>query len=226
MQGERQTEVSPAAMLNAKHLALASAGQGPQAPEPVLAIQLMLGGKDHSTRVHCENLSRYGVAIGSSLQLPLADIEALRVGGMVHDLGKIAIPDFILNKRAALTSEERLIVEAHPVLGEAMCAGIPRLRLALPIIRHNHERFDGSGYPDRLVGERIPLSARIVHILDVFDALTSVRPYKAAWGIDHALRTMQGEADRNWLDRRLFREFARLVRQSAWTQLSTLSSAR
>ena len=186
----------------------------------------MLGGKDHRTRVHCENLSRYGVAIGSSLQLPQTEIEALRVGGMIHDLGKISMPDFILNKRSALTSEERLIVEAHPVVGEAMCAGIPSLRSALPIVRHHHERFDGSGYPDRLVGERIPLSARIVHILDVFDALTSARPYKPAWGTDHALRTMQTEADRDWLDRRLFREFARLLRQSAWAHLPTLSSAR
>src|SRR5207237_9658655 len=107
-----------------------------------------------------------------------------------------------------------------------MCAGIQILRPALPIVRHHHERFDGSGYPDRLVGESIPLSARIVHILDVFDALTSARPYKPAWGTEHALRTMQTEADRDWLDRRLFREFARLIRQSAWAHLPTLSSAR
>ncbi len=229
MHGEKQVEEPRAATLNTEHLARASAGlvnKAQQAPDALFTVQLMLGTKHDQTRIHCENLSRYGVAMGSSLQLPEAEIGALRLGGIIHDIGKIAVPEFILNKRAALTSEERLIVEAHPVLGELMCAGIQSLRPALPVIRHHHERFDGSGYPDRLVGECIPLSARIVHILDIFDALTSARPYKAAWGADYALRTMQAEADRDWLDRRLFREFRRMARQREWAHLPAFSSAR
>ena len=220
MQAGVQAESLRRTALKPEHL-LVLRGRQEQA-EAVLGLQLFLSSHDPGTRVHCENLSRYGVAIASSLKLPQAEIEALRIGGMVHDVGKIAIPTYILNKRSALTLEERLIVEAHPVVGERMCAGIAGLRAALPIIRHHHERFDGSGYPDCLIGEGIPLAARIVHIVDVFDAMTSPRPYKPAWSAEHALGAMQQETERGWLDPRLFRQFARLVRRPEAAAFATL----
>jgi putative two-component system response regulator len=139
----------------------------------------------------------------------------LQLGGMVHDVGKLFIPDDILHKPAPLTERERAIVNEHPALGERLCAPVRALAPALPAIRHHHERFDGSGYPDHLCGEQIPLIARIVQIVDIFDALTTDRPYKAAWTVEHSLRTMKGEAERGWLDGKLLREFQKYISSDA-----------
>jgi putative two-component system response regulator len=146
-----------------------------------------------------------------ALQLPDPDITALRLGGIVHDVGKLFIPDSILHKAAPLDGRERAIINEHPALGERLCAPLKALAPALPIIRHHHERFDGSGYPDHLAGEQIPLVARIVQIVDIFDALSTARPYKPAWTLEQSLRTMRAEAERGWIDRRLLREFATLI---------------
>src|SRR5215472_5305826 len=182
-------------------------------PDPlaITALALSLSFRDDSTKRHCERLSSRAVALGQALQLPADDIHALRLGGMVHDVGKLFIPEDILNKPSQLSAHERSIVKEHPALGERFCAPVKALAPALPIIRHHHERFDGSGYPDGLFGEQIPLIARIVQIVDIFDALTTARPYKPAWMLEHSLRIMEAEAGRGWIDGRLFHEFSSLM---------------
>jgi putative two-component system response regulator len=136
--------------------------------------------KDPYTGGHCERLSAYSVALGKRLGLPPEQLLALSRGGIVHDIGKVAVPDHILLKPGPLTAEERKVIEQHPVVGERICAPLKSFRLVLPIIRHHHERLDGSGYPDGLKGERIPLLARLLTTVDIYDALTTDRPYRPA----------------------------------------------
>jgi len=187
-------------------------------PAPATALQIsltlhrQLDQKDRSTSGHCQRLSNYALAMGEQLRLSATELEALHIGGIVHDIGKLAVPDSILHKPAPLESHEWAVMRLHPIVGERLCACVAALRPALGIVRHHHERWDGSGYPDHLSGERIPLVARIVQIVDVFDALTSARPYKPAWSAAQALVTMQREAEHGWLDQRLFREFTRMMR--------------
>jgi putative two-component system response regulator len=128
---------------------------------------------------------------------------ALKRGGYLHDLGKIAIPDEILKKGRDLTVAEWEIMRQHPVIGERICKPLRSLRKVLPIIRHHHEHWDGSGYPDRLVGEEIPLLARVLQVADVYDALRTTRPYKTAKSHEEACETMLQEAIRGLWDREL-----------------------
>ena len=179
--------------------------------DPVLLLAFSLSSKDNETSGHCERLSCRALVLGRALQLSPDEISALRLGGIVHDVGKLFIPDDILRKAGPLDAGERAIINEHPALGERLCKPIRMLAPALPIIRHHHERFDGSGYPDHLFGEQVPLIARIVQIVDIFDALTTARPYKPAWTLEQSLRTMKAEASRGWIDGRLFREFSSLM---------------
>lgn len=166
--------------------------------------------KDPYTLGHCERLSQYSSELGTQLVLPKEQITALYRAGVVHDIGKVAVPDSILLKPARLTDAERTIMQEHAVIGERICAPLKSLREVLPIIRHHHEKLDGTGYPDGLKGAAIPLTARVLQIVDVFDALTTQRPYKPALSIGDALATMQSEVDRGWWDPEIFREFERL----------------
>jgi putative two-component system response regulator len=182
----------------------------PGAAQLPITLWQQLEQRDGETSGHCRRLSLYAVAMGEQLRLAESELGALRIGALVHDIGKLAIPASILQKRAALDAAERAIMQQHTILGERMCAPIAALRPAIAIVRHHHERWDGSGYPDHLAGEAIPLNARIVQLIDIFDALTSARPYKPAWSTAQAIAIMQREADRGWLDPRLFREFVRI----------------
>lgn len=185
------------------------------AEDPLALLSVSLIYKDDETSGHCERLAGRAVGLGRALELPEAEIAALNLGGMVHDVGKLFIPDNILHKPAPLSGRERAIINEHPILGERLCAPVPSLAPALPIIRHHHERFDGSGYPDHLFGDQIPLVARITQIVDIFDALTTARPYKPAWSVDLSLRTMRSEAERGWIDARLLREFQNYISSEA-----------
>jgi putative two-component system response regulator len=144
---------------------------------------------------------------------------------VVHDVGKIAIPDAILLKPGSLTPEEWKLVKEHPVVGERICAPLKSFRFVLPIIRHHHEKFDGSGYPDRLEGNEIPIAARVLQVVDVYDALTTERPYKPAFSITDALQTMKQEVARGWWDPRVFDEFEKLVRDGTADFLSRRTAA-
>lgn len=163
--------------------------------------------RDPYTEGHCERLSRYASELGAFLGLDEDEIVALKRGGFLHDLGKVAIPDSILKKHGALTEDEWLLMRQHPEIGENICRPLHSLRLVLPIIRHHHEHWDGSGYPDRLSGEDVPLLARILQVVDVYDALRTERPYKPARSHEDAYSVMIAEAEAGLWDRRLVEEF-------------------
>jgi len=129
----------------------------------------------------------------------------------VHDIGKVAVPDTILLKPARLTRTEQLILWRHPVIGERICSPLKSFQMVLPIIRHHHEKMNGSGYPDGLQGEEIPITARVLTIVDVYDALTTERPYKKALGVDQALAVMKKEVKKGWWDPRLFDAFREMM---------------
>ena len=158
------------------------------------SLALSVEAKDAYTDGHCERLSRYSVALGRSLGLPREQLKALHRGGYLHDVGKIAIPESIVNKKTGLTEEEWRIMREHPVIGERICKPLKSLKLVLPIIRHHHERWDGSGYPDGLKGQEIPLAARIIQAVDIYDALITARPYKPPLDTHQVFSIMRQEA--------------------------------
>jgi len=143
--------------------------------------------RDKYTGLHCERLATYSIALGQALGLARQDQLALYRGGYMHDIGKISIPDAILFKRGLLTEEEWKTMRLHTIRGEEICRPMKTLAPVLPIIRSHHERWDGSGYPDGLRGEEIPLLARILQVADIYDALTTARPYKPAFSHQHAI---------------------------------------
>jgi len=178
-------------------------------------LGLSVESRDPYTEGHCERLACYASDLGAHLQLMLEEQVALRRGGYLHDLGKIAIPDEILKKGANLTADDWRLMKQHPVTGENICKPLRSLRLVLPIIRHHHERWDGSGYPDGLGGQEIPLLARVLQVVDVYDAVRTARPYKPARSHAEAAEIMRHEAGRGMWDITLVEEFfAMLDRQS------------
>jgi putative two-component system response regulator len=170
-------------------------------------------GKDPYTHGHCERLAEYSATLATHLGLPEEQVIALRRAGVVHDIGKIAVPDSILLKPSKLTPEEWKLVQEHPIVGERICEPLKSFRLVLPVIRYHHEKFNGSGYPDGLAGENIPVTARVLQIVDVYDALTTIRPYKPAFSTSDALQTMNEEVAKGWWDPDIFDQFERLVKK-------------
>jgi putative two-component system response regulator len=164
--------------------------------------------RDKYTGQHCERLTTYSLALGQALGLPRQEQLALYRGSYLHDIGKIGIPDGILFKRGLLTDEEWQTMRLHTIRGEEICKPMKTLAPVLPIIRSHHERWDGSGYPDGLGGEDIPLLARILQVADIYDALTTARPYKPAFSHQHAIEIMIEEARRGWRDPELVPLFA------------------
>jgi len=181
----------------------------------VVLFTLALGveARDPYTEGHCHRLSRYASDLGRHLGLDHESITALQRGGVLHDLGKISIPDVILKKGSDLTSEEWEIMKQHPIIGENICKPLKSLRRVLPIIRSHHEHWNGSGYPDGLRGHDIPLLARILQVVDVYDALRTARPYKPALDHDASRHTMEQEAQAGLWDRELVREFFNMLDQ-------------
>jgi putative two-component system response regulator len=171
--------------------------------------------KDPSTVGHCDRLARYAVAMGERLGLPREQCVALRRAGIVHDIGKVVVPEHILLKPGPLDPRERRLLESHPVVGERICAPLKSFRLVLPIIRHHHEKMDGTGYPDRLSNGRIPLTARILQIVDVYDALTMERPYRQALSSEEAFFILREEARKGWRDAALVDQFEELLATSS-----------
>jgi putative two-component system response regulator len=172
-------------------------------------------GKDPYTHGHCERLASYSAQLGQRIGLSEDQLTALRRAGVVHDIGKVAIPDSILLKPGSLSEHEWKLIREHPVVGERICAPLKSFRNVLPIIRHHHEKLDGSGYPDGLRSEAIPLTARILQVVDVYDALTTERPYKRAFSTVETLRTMKHEVERGWWDPNIFAQFEEMVREMA-----------
>lgn len=180
-------------------------------------LGLIVEGRDPYTEGHCERLSEGAANLGRHLGLDEDSLLALRRGGFLHDLGKIAVPDTILKKGSDLTAVEWQVMKQHPIIGENICRPLKSLRLVLPIIRHHHEHVDGSGYPDGLRAGEIPLLPRVLQVVDVYDALRTARPYKPALSHEQAALTMREEARQGLWDADLVNEFFSMLvgRQSA-----------
>jgi putative two-component system response regulator len=196
-----------------------------RAESVLFTLARSIEGKDPYTHGHCERLANYSARLGHHLGLPEEQITALRRGGVVHDIGKIAVPDSILLKPTKLSEEEWKMMRVHPIVGERICSPLKSFRSVLPIIRHHHEKFDGSGYPDGLRGESIPITARVLQIVDVYDALTTERPYKHAFSITDALQTMKEEVGRGWWDPAIFERLEQLAREGSLDLASRAAAA-
>jgi len=159
----------------------------------VVSLALMVEARDPYTAGHCERLARYAAALGAAVAMGADDQTALRRGGYLHDIGKIAIPDSILLKNGPLTADEIALMRCHPTIGTELCANLHSLEPVLPIVGQHHERLDGSGYPNGLKGDQISPLAQVMAIVDVFDALTTTRPYRPALSMARACEELQSE---------------------------------
>ena len=185
-----------------------------RAESVLFSLARSIEGKDPYTHGHCERLAEESVLLGEQVGLSDDQITALRRAGVVHDIGKVAVPDAILLKPGRLTPEEWEVIRQHPIVGERICAPLKSFRSVLPIIRHHHERYNGTGYPDGLRGDEIPIAARVLQIVDVYDALTTERPYKKAFSLAEALTTMREEVAKGWWDPQIFDTFEHMTRRT------------
>jgi HD-GYP domain-containing protein (c-di-GMP phosphodiesterase class II) len=160
----------------------------------ISTLVLTLETRDPYTQGHTERVTKYAMLIGAKMNFSGEDLNTLRYASEIHDIGKISIPDFILNKPGKLNNLERRMIELHPVKGAQIIAPLEFLKDVIPIVRHHHERFDGRGYPDGLKAVRIPLMARVLACADSYDAMTSERPYKEKLSLQEAIREIKRNA--------------------------------
>jgi len=185
----------------------------------LFSLALAIEARDPYTHGHCARLSELSAHLGERIGLPDDDITALRRAGIVHDIGKVVVPDAILLKPGPLTTEERAAIRQHPAVGEHICSPLKSFRTVLGIIRHHHERWDGSGYPDGLHSDAIPLTARVLQIADVYDALTTQRAYRVALAPNDAWKILEEEVNRGWWDGHLVQEFREMMK--GWSIVGT-----
>jgi putative two-component system response regulator len=178
----------------------------------ILSLALTVEARDPYTEGHCQRLAAYATSLGADLQLPADQMAALQRGGYLHDVGKIGVSDAILQKPSKLTVAEYETMKLHTVIGERLCGELRSLAAVRPIVRHHHERCDGSGYPDGLRGDEIPLLAQIVAIADVYDAITTTRPYRTAMSVLHAYDELRDETARGLHRKDLVAAFLELGR--------------
>ena len=182
-----------------------------RAENVITTLALTIEARDSYTSGHCERLARYAVAVGQALGVDKASLRALRLGGYLHDLGKITVPDGILLKQGPLEPAEMERMREHPTVGADLVVGLRSLEAVRPIMRHHHEKWNGSGYPDGLKGEAIPLGARIIAVVDVYDALHTMRPYKPALPHEEAVAILLEETDAGFWDPRVVRTFLEVL---------------
>lgn len=180
----------------------------------ILMLASTIEARDPYTEGHCNRISEYSRRFAERIGLNADDVEACRLGGIVHDIGKVIVPDSVLESPFRLTDEQWKIMEQHPTKGEDIFKGLKSFRALLPIIRSHHEKQDGSGYPDGLSGEDIPITARVLQIVDVYDALTTARPYKEAYSQDKAFRIMREEVVKGWWDPELCEQFIEMMTET------------
>lgn len=178
----------------------------------LFALARMVEAKDSTTGDHCSRLAYSSEVFARKLGLDEVEITALRRGAILHDIGKLGIPDSVLLKQGKLNKDEFELIKNHSVIGARLCSGLKTMQPTLPIIRHHHERWNGSGYPDGLKGEDIPFLARVFQILDVYDALSSERPYKKAFTTEQVIEIFESEAERGWYDPELITVFMEILR--------------
>jgi putative two-component system response regulator len=181
------------------------------AEQVLFSIARAIESRDPNTGDHCERLMKLGQAFGEYLGLTRNQIRDLMWGGYLHDIGKVGIPDSVLLKQGTLTPEEWTIMKQHVLIGQKICQPLRSMRGVVPLIRHHHERWDGSGYPDGLVGDQIPKIAQVFQIVDIFDALTSERSYKKAHTPKEALKVMVEETNKGWRNPELMQQFEKFV---------------
>ena len=191
----------------------------------IVSLALTIEARDRCTEGHCQRLASYASALGRQLTLSDEEVTALARGGSLHDIGKVGVPDAILLKPARLTPDEYDVMKQHTVIGDRLLGELRSLRSVRPIVRHHHERLDGSGYPDGLAGDAIPLLAQITAVVDVFDALTTARPYKAAVPPERAFEELALEVARGWHRRELVDAFIDLWREGRLSRHAAASRA-
>jgi putative two-component system response regulator len=169
----------------------------------IFALANAVEAKDAYTEGHTERVGALAVEAGRLAGLDEETREALRQGGVLHDIGKIGIPNEIINKAGLLTLKERIVMNKHPIIGERICEPLKSLRSLLPIIRWHHEKLDGTGYPDGLKGRAFPVPAQILQLSDIYDAITTDRPYHRARTRASAIEFLHGEAKKGWRDHEL-----------------------
>jgi len=187
------------------------------AEQMVFSIARVVEARDQDTGDHCERLAKLSVGLGKRIGLDDEQITALRRGGYLHDLGKIGIPDEVLLKPGKLTGEEWAVMKRHVEIGVEICSPLRSLQPVLPLIRHHHERFDGSGYPDGLAGDEIPLLARVFQVVDIYDALTVDRCYRPAMTVDEAVAVVKEETHKGFWDQNIVSEFLTMLDEGADT---------
>jgi putative two-component system response regulator len=183
----------------------------------IMTLATMVEARDGYSEGHCHRMANYATSFGRALNLSDADLQALYRGGFLHDIGMLAIPDRVLRKNGPLDQVEFELVKSHTIVGDALCGQLRSLHAVRPIIRSHHERLDGSGYPDGLQNDQIPLLAQIMGVIDVYEALTTQRAYQTARPVDQAILVLRNHADRNWRRHDLVEEFVALVRSDRLT---------
>jgi len=176
----------------------------------IMSLALVIEARDAYTDGHCQRLASYATSLGSALSLGGEDLAALFRGGYLHDVGKVGIPDAVLLKSERLSRAEYQCIKQHTVIGDRLCGELRSLRRVRPIVRHHHERLDGSGYPDGLRGDGIPFLAQIMGIVDVYDAITTSRPYKQAASPERACDELMDEVKQGWRRKDLVEAFIAL----------------
>ena len=181
------------------------------AEKVLFSIARTVESRDPNTGDHCERLVNRGKAFGEFLGLCRNEVRDLMWGGYLHDIGKVGIADAILLKPGKFAPEEFEIMKTHVTIGERICQPLRTMRGVTPIIRHHHERWDGSGYPDGLKGNDIPYLAQVFQLIDIYDALSSERPYKKSFTPQESIDIMEEEADRNWRNPVLMQSFVEFI---------------
>lgn len=188
------------------------------AGQVLFSIARAVESRDPNTGDHCERLVIQGKAFGEYLNLSRSEVRDLMWGGYLHDIGKVGIPDIVLLKMGKFSPEEWEIMQQHVLIGERICQPLRTMQGVVPLIRHHHERWNGEGYPDRLVGDEIPFQAQVFQLLDIYDALTHERPYKPAFSAEESIQIMAEETARGWRNPALMRQFAEFVCASTYTE--------
>lgn len=182
----------------------------------IAMVARIVEAKDAYTEGHVERVTAYALVLGKAVGLDEWELRNLRRGALLHDLGKIAIPDEILNKPGKLGDGEWKYILDHPAVGAQILSGLRSLHSVVDIVLHHHEKLDGSGYPDKLKGEEVSREARIMAIADIYDALTTTRSYKPSMDVEQALRILDEEAENGKLDGELVNTFCQLVRKGTF----------
>ncbi len=182
----------------------------------VAALANAVEAKDSMTEHHCQRLAGLAHLLATAAELDPVSIKGVVFGALLHDIGKIGVSDVILRKPGALTDDEWVQMRQHPLIGEQICRPLASSREFAPIVRHHHERWDGDGYPDRLKGDEIPIGARIVGLVDAFDAIVHDRPYRGARTLERAVTELGADAGRQF-DPELVERFATIVEREDLT---------